>query len=78
MGCLGRWVGGRSAPLGRAFLTTCQGCKVMLLLPAARPNCRTARLPAGLPCPAPPAEINTAFELLHSGKCLRCVLTFDK
>jgi hypothetical protein len=29
---------------------------------------------------APPcaAEINKAFELLHSGKCLRCVLTFDK
>ncbi|EFN59776.1 hypothetical protein CHLNCDRAFT_133453 [Chlorella variabilis] len=22
-------------------------------------------------------EINTAFDLLHSGKCLRCVLTFD-
>lgn len=24
------------------------------------------------------ADINTAFDLLHSGKCLRCVLTFDK
>jgi S-(hydroxymethyl)glutathione dehydrogenase / alcohol dehydrogenase len=23
-------------------------------------------------------EINTAFELLHSGKCLRCVLTFKE
>jgi S-(hydroxymethyl)glutathione dehydrogenase/alcohol dehydrogenase len=23
-------------------------------------------------------DINTAFDLLHSGKCLRCVLTFDK
>ena len=30
-------------------------------------------------CPAClAAEINTAFDLLHSGKCLRCVLTFDK
>ncbi|KAK3255414.1 hypothetical protein CYMTET_35401, partial [Cymbomonas tetramitiformis] len=25
----------------------------------------------------PFAEINEAFELLHEGKCLRCVLTFD-
>ena len=23
-------------------------------------------------------EINKAFELLHSGQCLRCVLTFDQ
>jgi hypothetical protein len=39
-----------------------------------------AILPARLPCPALPlpAEINTAFELLHSGKCLRCVLNFAK
>ena len=29
-----------------------------------------------MPCPLPAAEINTAFELLHSGKCLRCVLSF--
>ena len=32
--------------------------------------------------PTPPClpqfdEINTAFELLHSGKCLRCVLKFE-
>jgi hypothetical protein len=32
---------------------------------------------SALPPPLP-AEINTAFELLHSGKCLRCVLNFDK
>lgn len=24
------------------------------------------------------ADINTAFDLLHSGQCLRCVLTFDQ
>lgn len=28
-------------------------------------------------CPSPPAEINKAFELLHGGQCLRCVLTFQ-
>lgn len=37
------------------------------------PACRA--LPARPPVRA---EINTAFDLLHSGQCLRCVLTFDK
>ncbi len=44
----------------------------------ARPVCK--RRPIFLPCRPRPTctDINTAFDLLHSGKCLRCVLTFDQ
>ena len=47
------------------------GCLLLWRMPSGARHAAIAAAACG-------AEINTAFDLLHSGQCLRCVLTFDK